>query len=157
MNDEFCEIFREIIESGDEAKMKVLGKVVKKMMFKMIDTSPTLAREYIDELNAVRWKNYLTQKEAQNIVANMNPRAYWNMMQWENAMEEKGYAVEELPHYNKCALFTTMDMISSDHGETLSKAMNTDKAGLFDIIYHLAVDKLKDRDGVFDIRGYFGL
>jgi hypothetical protein len=34
------------------------------MMFKLIESSPTLAKEYLDELEAVNWNNYLTPKEA---------------------------------------------------------------------------------------------
>ena len=49
-----------------------------------------------------------------------------------------------------------MQMIYSDSYETLSKVVS-DKNQLFDLIYHLAIDKLKDKDKMFNIRKYFGL
>lgn len=43
----------------------------------------------------------------------------------------------------------------SDSGETLAKYV--DKDNLFKAVHDLAVDKLTDHDGVFNIRSYFGL
>jgi len=44
--------------------MQILGHVMKQAMFKIIETSPSLAKEYLDELEAINWTNYLTTKEA---------------------------------------------------------------------------------------------
>jgi len=87
MKKKFCSIFWDIIESQDEKKMQVLGHVMKQMMFKMIESSPTIAKEYLDELEAVNWNNYLTPKEAQDIISNMDPKPAWNLNKWKEEME----------------------------------------------------------------------
>lgn len=48
-----------------------------------------------------------------------------------------------------------MQMIMSDSSETLSKYV--EQEDLFPLVYDLAVDKLTDKDGVFNIRHYFGV
>jgi len=62
--------------------------------------------------------------------------------------------IEKNPSYNKCALYVTMSMIDSDSGSTLKRIVSDDLE-YFKLLYSLAVDKLTDRDGVFDIRHYF--
>ena len=77
------------------------------------------------------------------------------MDQWKQAMTEHGFEMQDEPCYNSCALYVTMNMIMSDSGETLAKYV--DKDNLFKAVHDLAVDKLTDHDGVFNIRSYFGL
>lgn len=45
-------------------------------------------------------------------------------------------------------------MIDSDSGSTLKKLVQDD-IEYFKLVYLLAIDKLTDKDGVFDIRHYF--
>ena len=68
-------------------------------------------------------------------------------------MENAGYPLEEWPCYNKCALYVTMNMIMSDSSATLSHFVNSGE--LFKLVHELALDKLKDKDGVFNVRRYF--
>ena len=152
MKEAFKNIYEYIIDSEDNSKMKVLGKVVKQIMYKMIENNPSLAKEYIEQLESVKWNNYLTDKEVENIISNMNPKPYWSKNNWESMLDNK--LKEETPYFNHNALYITMSMISSDSGDTLQKVVQ-DKESLFDLIYHLAIDKLKDKDKVFNIRKYF--
>jgi len=69
-------------------------------------------------------------------------------------MEQVNEPLERLPNYNKCALYVTMCMIDSDDGNTLKKLVKTD-TDYFRLVYELAVNKLTDKDKVFDIRHYF--
>lgn len=154
MKKKFCSIFWDIIESQDEKKMQVLGHVMKQMMFKMIESSPTLAKEYLDELEAVNWSNYLTPKEAQDIISNMDPKPIWTLSKWKEEIQQHEFLLEVPENYNQCALYTTMCMIYSDSGQTLEKLIS-DQKKLFELIYHLALDKLNDKDGKFNIRKYF--
>lgn len=155
MKDKFCTLYREIVNSKDESKMQILGGIVKDMMMYLIETSPNVASEYIDKLEAVNWKNYVTQKEARNVVAEMNPKPYWSYNQWDNEMLQHSLADEKLGQFNKYALYLTMAMISSDSGETISKLVNN--SDIFKPVYNLALDKLTDKDGKFVIRKYFDL
>ena len=154
MKKKFCSMYRDIINSQDESKMQILGHVMKQAMFKIIETSPSLAKEYLDELEAVNWTNYLTTKEAQDILANMDPKPNWTFAKWKDEMVQHEFATQVEEKYNECALYITMCMILSDSGSTLS-ALVPDQKKLFELIYHLALDKLNDKDGKFNIRKYF--
>jgi hypothetical protein len=85
----------------------------------------------------------------------MQPSAPWSREQWKQAMMMKQYPTEEEPYYNSCALWVTMNMIMSDSSNTLKKYV--DDNTLFELVHALAIDSLKDKDGVFNIRKYFGL
>lgn len=162
MKEEFKELYDYIIQSEDEDKMRVLGKVTKDMMCKLIDSNSQQAREYLDMLQSVKWCNYVTAKEADKVISEMSPKPIWGRSSWNNMMSEMEYPMCEEPYYNDSALYLTMCMISSDSGETLRRIMQSrgiavDDDSMFEAIHLLALDKLKDKDGVFDIRLYFGL
>jgi hypothetical protein len=163
MKEEFLKLYDFIINSEDPEKMHVLGQVTKSMMCRFIDSYPQWAREYLDTLQAVKWNNYLTQKEAEQIVASMVPKPMWNRTVWEGMMTNLGLPWEDEPYYNGEALYVTMQMICSDDGETLMSTLGmTDLNGdsrdtLFKLIYKLALNKLCDKDKMFNIRDYFKL
>lgn len=125
------------------------------MMDWMIVNKPEAAQDWIEELESIKWKNYLTTKEAEVIVDDMLPKAPWTRDQWMSAMNQKGLETEKWPCYNKCALWTVMSMIMSDSSETIGKYVSVEESFLF--VYEMAVDKLTDEDGNFNIRNYFGL
>ena len=141
--------------SKNPDNMKAFGHVMSEMMEWMIANKSDAAQEWIDKLQAIKWKNYLTTKEAESIVSDMVPKAPWSREQWKNAMEQHGYALEKEPYYNRCALYVTMNMLMSDSSETLGKYVAPDV--VFDVVHDLAVDKLTDHDGMFRIRSYFSL
>ena len=155
MRKEFNALYNIMASSNEVAFMHAFGQVHKEMMEWMIQNKPDMAQEWIEKLESIRWKNYLTTKEADTIVNNMVPRPLYNREQWRQNMEQHGLELEREPYYNRCALFATMSMIMSDSGETLKRYVESDK--LFKAVYDLAVDKLTDKDGVFNIREYFGL
>ena len=133
--------------------MHTFGNVHKDMMEWFIQNKPELAKEWIEKLECIRWKNYLTPKEAEKIVSGMEPKAPWSRDQWRQAMEQSGLALEVEPYYNRCALWVTMNMIMSDSSSTLEKYV--DMGSMFKMVHDLAVDKLTDSDGKFEIRKYF--
>ena len=155
MKKEFYELYNMMASSNKVEYMHVFGNVHKEMMEWFIANKPSDAQEWIDKLESIKWKNYLTPKEAQKIVDAMNPKAPWSREQWKSAMEQYGYPLEHEFCYNSCALWVTMDMIMSDSSETLSKYVNSED--LFKLVRELAVDKLTDKDNVFSIRNYFGV
>lgn len=155
MKQEFNALYNMMASSNNVEYMHVFGMVHKEMFLWFVQNKPDLAQEWLDKLEAIRWKNYLSQKEAERIVGDMVPSAPWSREQWKAAMEKHGYELEHEACYNSCALWVTMNMIMSDSSETLGKYI--DKEKLFDAVYGLAVDKLLDKDGVFSIRKYFSL
>lgn len=156
MKEEFKELYDFIVNSNDENKMHVLGSVTKDLMCQLIDKNPTQARDYLNKLQSVKWDNYVTINESDQIVSNMTPRVKWNWTYWNRMMSEIEGVFEEEPYYNSCALYTTMCMIMSDSGKTILD-LGYDERDTFMLVYHLALDKLKDEDKMFNIRAYFKL
>lgn len=156
MRNEFRALYNMMAGSNKVENMHVFGNVHKEMMEWFIVNKPDLAQEWLDKLESIRWCQYLTPKEADKIIAGMDPKAPWSREQWKNAMESFGLPLEEQPCYNKCALYVTMSMIMSDSSKTLSKYA-ADSNAMFEFVHALALDKLKDVDKRFDIRHYFNL
>lgn len=152
---DFDMLYNIMASSNNVNFMHVFGQVHKEMMDWFIQNKPELAQEWIGKLESIRWKNYLTPKEAERIVNNMTPKAPWSREQWKSAMNQNELELQKEPCYNSCALWATMNMIMSDSSETLKKYV--EEQDLFDAVYDLAVDKLTDTDGMFNIRRYFNL
>lgn len=148
----YQELYNIMSESGDSNNMLLFGNVMTEMFDWLSENKPEKAEEWLWKLEAVRWRNYLAPKEAEKIVSEMEPRCPWSREQWKSVMNENNFDLEDKPYYNSCALWVTMCMIYSDSLNTLKKYVGDD---IFTIIHDLALDKLKDKDGWFDIRNYF--
>lgn len=163
MKKEFASLYDLMANQRDVKFMRVFGGVHKEMFDWFVANKPDLAQEWLDKLEAIKWHQYLTRKEAENIIARMKPDAPWKYDVWRAAMAKLGIPTEEQPYYNQYALWTEMDKQYSDHAETIAtKIIKKPLASIpaEDIvpgIYAMAVDVLKDRDGIYDIRAYFGL
>lgn len=163
MKTAYMNLYDYMANSKKPENMKAFGKVMTKMMNEMIATAPQKAEEYIEELSSIHWNQFLTKKEAEKIVANMQPKAPWSRDVWSNAMDSLGLQKEEEPYYNSCALWTVMNQVYTDHAKTI--ADNIIKKPLAEIpaeqlvpgIRALALDLLKDVDGKYNVRTYFGL
>lgn len=154
LKEKYYELYDYMAQSKDPKNMKTFGHVMNEMFEWFVANKPDAAQSWIEKLESVKWKNYLAPSEADKIVAAMKPQAPWTRDQWNAAMEKSGYEKEEWPCFNKCALYTTMNMIMSDSSNTLSKYME-DEGDLFAFVHDLALDKLHDADGRFNIREYF--
>ena len=157
---EFNRLYTKMATSNEPRYMNVFGETMKCMMSDMVDWRPDVAQDYLDKLEAINWHNYLSKKEAVGIVSNMNPKGYWEPSEWESIMESKGICMEEEPYYNKWAMYVAMNMIYSDSSVSIAKIAgktlpNMPSEELFEAIHLLALDKLKDKDGMFNIRTYF--
>lgn len=153
MKEKYYELFEFMAQSKKPENMKVFGRVMSEMMEWLIAHEPDAARAWIEKLEAVKWKNYLTPSEAEAIVAQMEPAAPWSRDEWKAAMEQSGFALEEWPCYNRCALWVTMNMIMSDSSDAIAEFI--DNENMLEFVYKLAVSKLKDADGRFLVRRYF--
>ena len=156
MKEKYYELYEYMAQSKEPKNMKAFGHVMNEMMDWMIANKPDAAQAWIEKLESIKWKNYLTSAEAESIVDTMKPTAPWSRDQWNAAMDSSGFEKEEWPCYNKCALYVTMNMIMSDSSDTLVKYIS-DENDLFSFVHALAIDKLKDEDGKFAIRNYFGV
>lgn len=110
--------------------------------------------------NGIKINDY-RYSELYDEYTSMVPKAPWPMLVWRQAMNNLGIATEEEPFYNSCALWVTMNMLYSDHAETMANKIwgkplaEIPTETLVKTIHALALDKLKDKDGVFEIRKYF--
>lgn len=163
LKNKYYELYDYMAQSKDPKNMKAFGHVMNEMMEFMLQKTPEVAEEMIEKLDAIKWEQYLTPKEAEKIVSSMNPKAPWSREVWNNAMDQLGLMKEEAPYYNRCALWTEMNKQYSDHAQTI--ADNILKKPLAEIpaeqivpgIRAMALDLLKDKDHVYNIREYFHL
>ena len=153
MRKEFYALYDMMAGSNKVENMHVFGTVLKEIMEWMIQNKPELAQQWLEKLESVRWNNYLTPKEAEMIVSEMEPQAPWSREQWKSSMQQRGLPLEKEPCYNSCALYVAMNMKMSDSSATLSKYVDSSK--IFNMVHDLAVDLLTDKDSVFNIREYF--
>ena len=155
----YTDLYDYMANSKEQAYMKAFGKVMTEMFMWFADNRPDAAQEWLDKLSAIKWKNYLTQKEAQRIVDGMIPKAPWSRDVWKNAMLQFGLPTEEEPYYNSCALWVEMNKMYSDFGEEiaalLGKPLVSTDNDIISAAYRMALKTLKDRDGVYSIRKYF--
>ncbi len=152
-----------IMESSKNPKNMILfGEVMKIMMERSINYDQVFAEKMLEKLCAVKWKNYVTAEEADAVVMKMNPQPNMTREQWMRCMERLGLPIEEEPYYNRCALYLTMCMKISDSKASIARMMGKMPTELTEDelaagAHMLAMDVLKDKDGVFDLRRYFSL
>ena len=162
MEQQFLARYDSIIQSGDTRQMERLGAMVKRVMGWMFKYEPQVAAQalaLLDDNTATDYANRLTEQEAKNIVAQMVPQPTWTMQGLTASLQSMGLPGDVPPHFNHYALLTTMLMIQSDEGESLKEAIHANDRDerLLRLVYKLAVNRLEDQDGKFNIRKYFGL
>lgn len=148
-------------QSRDPKNMKTFGAVMTQMMDVMIQKMPDAAEEMVNKLESIKWHQYLTPKEAEAIIAKMDPGAPWTRDQWKSAMESFGLPLEDVPYYNRCAFWVEMSKMNSDFGDEiaalLGKPLVPTDPDIISVCYKMALKTLKDKDGVYNIRKYFSV
>ena len=162
MKEKYTMLYDFMSSSNNPANMIAFGKVMNEMMDWLIANKSDVAEEMIEKLGAIKWNNYLTKKEADAIVAKMNPKAPWSKDAWKQAMDNIGLVTEEEPYYNSCAMWVEMNKMYSDHAQTLAKVLGKTvqeipSETMVKAMNAMALDTLKDVDRVYNIRKYFGL
>lgn len=156
----FDELYAMMASSGDVKNMHLFGRVMREMMESISSTRPEQAMKMIEKLCAIKWTNYLTRDEAKQIVDGMTPRAIWSEEEVFRMLTNIGIDhVEEAPYYNEHALWVTISMKYSDSADSIKEiaGRQLDDTEILNACYRLALDVLKDEDGMFNIRKYFGL
>jgi hypothetical protein len=161
LKDRYMGLYDYMAQSRDPKNMKAFGHVMTDMMDVMLAKMPDVAEEMIDKLEAIKWHQYLTPKEAESIVSKMDPSAPWKRDVWKSTMESFGLPLEEQPAYNRCALWVEMNKMYSDFGDEiaalLGKPLSPTDKDIITACYKMALKTLRDKDGVYNIRSYFGL
>ena len=154
-------LYNNMATSRDPKNMMIFGGVMTEMMDVMIQKMPEAAEEMIDKLESIKWHQYLTPKEAEAIVAKMDPKAPWTRDAWRQAMESFGLPIEDAPHFNRCALWVEMNKMYSDFGDEiaslLGRPLTPADPDIISACYKMALKTLLDKDGIYNIRKYFGL
>ena len=75
MKDRYTGLYDNMAQSQDPKNMKAFGCVMTEMMDYLIQNKPDVAEEMIDKLEAIKWRQYLTPKEAEKIVADARSAA----------------------------------------------------------------------------------
>ena len=163
MKQEFNELFNIMANSNNVENMRTFGNVQRRMFEWFVSNKTDLALEFLEELSSIEWDNYLTAREADKIIAGMNPKAPWSREVWKQAMSQLDLPTEEEPYYNCHALFVEMNKQYSDHAETIARDILRKPLAeipaevIVPAMHSLAIDLLKDRDKVYNIRSYFSL
>ena len=161
--DKYDRLYEKMAASGDVANMKLFGSVMRKAIEKLAMYRPEEAEDLVDELCAMNWKNFLTRKEAAAIVAKMDPQPRWSYEQIASTLAKLELPMEEAPYYNSQAMYVGISMKYSDNAHTIAERLllksiaEVGEVDMLKMCYYLAKDSLKDKDGVFNIRKYFGL
>ena len=157
----FSGLYAHMAGSNDVAQMRTFGDVMKRMMGWMIENKPEAAEEYIETLCAIKWRQYLTRREAETVVSDMEPKGAWDYDSWKRAMESLGLEYERETVFNSYALWVTMNAIYSDNGNVIASLMGLDfkeaagNADYIKAIHSLAINKLLDADRKYCVRCYF--
>lgn len=158
--DRYNDLYETMTYSLDPEKMRVFGEAERWAFAQILSTNPQLAQQWLERLESVRWNNYLTPGESSDIATklmNQDGKAgpVWTYPQVEEAVTQLGGRMECAPYYNGPALYVTMNMIMSDHYNSLKEFVPTES--LPKVVYNMAVEKLKDPDRREFIRPYFSL
>jgi hypothetical protein len=154
-----------ILHMKDDQKkeyvMELLKSVCDEMLTYIAQRDPSYAQKMIDKLSAIEWKQYLSKDEANQIFAKLNPRAKWDYNTLIQHLTNLNIEHKEEGQYNCCALWICMSGIYSDHGQTIARMMGKTHVNeipdheLIPHIHAAAIEKLKDKDGFYEIRKYF--
>lgn len=159
MKEKYKEMYHtHLIDGKDKEIMKIWGDKEYDFVCGMIDKYPDLIAPFIialeTSIEAKKWNNYLSHCEMNKVLDSLSPNAKWSYEEIVSACKSYNVAIENKPYWNTCALVATMNMIDSDHYETLYSLVK-DQGEYVELIYNLAVNKLQDIDREHFVRNYF--
>lgn len=146
--------------SGNKDKMIAFGEAERNIFHKIAKEHPAIAQMWVDKLEAMHWKNYLSKAEAEEIAShliNQNGKigAHWGYETFKAAVEGLGGKMSEKPFYNCYALWVVANMLYSDHYNSAKEYVPEPEMPKY--FYSMAVEKLKDIDRPKFVREYFDL
>lgn len=156
-------LYADMATAKDPKKMMVFGEAEKWVFHAVAEKHPELAEKWLSKLESSRWNNYLSEEEAERIVENLKERHgdvvakrhEWTYPAFRSIVESMGGETSFEPYYNCYALWATMNMLYSDHTDTVNMFVQPNLRAKY--YYQMAVDKLKDVDRPHFVREYFRL
>ena len=151
--DKYKSLKQYMIESRDPDNMMLFGDVMDELIERLAKSDTAFAEREVEKLEAMKWKQFLTKNEAEDIIAHMDPPAPWNYTTWVQALDNAGLVREQQDVFNEFALWVVMNGKMSDHKDSLAEFIPGDQ--LLRFVYAQAVESLTDKDGKFDVRYYY--
>lgn len=155
-----------VMSSKSVEKMVIFGNAEHYVFDKLASSSPSMAKEWLEMLEAVCWNNYLSESQAEyiaNKIINQDGShgPYWSMETFFNVVPKLGGKLEEEPYYNRHALWLVANAHFSDFAKSTSEDLGyqsisdvpAEKMALS--MYKKAVESLKDADRKHYITDYY--
>ena len=160
----FCTLFNEVKNSSDPEDCEVSLLMLKKAVCLLATVNLRSAKELVECYEgALKYYNFLTETEAEEVVEKFVNQDNSRGPKWRDPEDvflkigEMGGKTECEPHYNKWALYVTMNKFASDQNSVIVKWVGDDRTKYFEACYELALTQLKDKDRQCWIRPYYGL
>lgn len=156
----YVELYDEMATAKDPQKMQTFGKAEAWAFNRLAEVHPELAARWLDKLEAGNWNNWISQEEweelSRKLVNQDGSRGpHWTFNQVMPAVSELGGTAEEKPYYNSYALALVMNMLWSDHSDSVTTYV--EPANHIAFFFSQAVEKLKDADRPRFVREYFDI
>lgn len=162
--DKFCSLLTEVKNSGDKEDCEVSLMMFKKAVCLLADSNFRSAKELVECYEGnLKYYNFLTEIESEDVVEKFINQDGTRGPKWRDhdevfhKIEELGGRIECAPHYNKWALYTTINKFASDQHSVIMKWVGDDREKYFEACYELAITQLKDKDRPYWIRHYYDL
>lgn len=159
MKDKFEMLYGIMASSNNPQYMHTFGEVMKQMMAWMIEYKPETAESYIESLCSIQWRQFLTRREAMEVVSKMIPPAPWDYETWYRVMEDMNLEWQRDGVFNRYALWVAMNQIYTDFGNDIAKLMGKPLSEipnnvLVPAVHNMAISLLTDADKKYCIRKY---
>lgn len=161
MNEKFERLCHEAIEADEQ---DIIVAIARTAIERLHECSPRHAETIVEQYEGMlHYNNFLTEEEADTIVSKLENADGSHGPRWKDKAdffqrtEQLGGTKEKTPAYNKWALYTEVNIISSDHYNVLSKWANGNREKYLEMCLELATSQLTDRDHPSWIRWYVGL
>lgn len=162
----YDELYKDMVSSKDPNKIRVFGESEKWVFHELAEKHPDIAENWLSHLEAINWQNYLSEREMLNIAKRTTNQDgskgfHWDYATLEKSLFELGGKMSESPYYNCYALATVMNVVYSDHANSIAldlgfkNAKDVPDGSMALSCYRKAVEKLKDVDNPYYARNYF--
>jgi hypothetical protein len=154
----YDELYEDMATAKDPKKMMIFGDAERWVFHSLAEKHPEFAEMWLTKLEAGKWNNYLSQKEAEHITANLVNQdgtrgPHWDYNTFKTAVESLGAKMSDEPYFNCWALWATANMRYSDNYRSASEFVPKDMMPRY--FYNVAVETLKDIDRPRFVRDYF--
>lgn len=162
--EKFCSLYTEATTSKDAEDMRVSLAMFKKAVKLLTEVSFRDAKELVECYEgSLKYYNFLTETEASELLDTFVNQDGSRGPKWRDPeaffqkVTELGGKIECEPHYNKWALYVTMNKTHAMQSNVILKWVGDDRDKYVVACYELALSHLKNKNHLSWIRKHFGL